>query len=97
MRTLMKNTKLKNLLKKLALIAIGIYVVCTFFNQQQTLNAYHSDEQRYIEQIQIEQEKKAELEQTKANINSEEFIEEIARDKLNMYLPNEKVYIDINK
>ena len=26
-----------------------------------------------------------------------EFIEEIARDKLDMYLPNERVYIDIGK
>ena len=33
----------------------------------------------------------------KENINSPEYIEEIAREKLNMYLPNERVYIDIGK
>ena len=31
----------------------------------------------------------------KKNINSEKYIEEIAREKLDMYLPNEKVFIDI--
>ena len=31
----------------------------------------------------------------KTNINSLEYIEKIAREKLDMYLPNEKVYIDV--
>ena len=29
--------------------------------------------------------------------NSNEYIEQIAREKLDMYLPNERVYIDIGK
>ena len=33
----------------------------------------------------------------KNSVTSKEFIEEIARDKLDMYLPNERVYIDIGK
>ena len=33
----------------------------------------------------------------KDNINSPEYIEEIAREKLGMYLPNERVFIDIGK
>ena len=41
-----------------------------------------------------EQEK---LNETKKNINSNEYIEQIAREKLGMYLPNERVYIDIGK
>ena len=44
-----------------------------------------------------EKEKQEELKTTKENINSEEYIEEVAREKLDMYLPNEKVYIDISK
>ena len=30
----------------------------------------------------------------KANINSKEYIEQVAREKLDMYLPNERIYID---
>ena len=47
-----------------------------------------------IQQAQAEQEK---LNETKNNINSNEYIEQIAREKLGMYLPNERVYIDIGK
>ena len=93
----MKNTKVKKLLKKILLIGIVIYIVYTFFTQQKTLNAYQADQDRYSEQIAIEKEKQEELKTTKENINSEEYIEEVAREKLDMYLPNEKVYIDISK
>ena len=93
----MRNENLKLILKRCLLVGIVFYVVYTFFVQQQNLNAYKADEQRYQEQIKEEEEKKERLAQTKANINSEEYIEEIARDRLDMSLPNEKVYIDISK
>lgn len=93
----MKNDNLKLILKRILLVAILIYVAYTFLVQQKTLNAYKADEERYNQQIAIEEERKEELNQTKENINSKEYIEEIARDKLDMYLPNEKVYIDVSK
>ena len=93
----MKNNNLKVILKKFFFIAIAIYVVYTLGVQQKTLNEYKADEERYKAQIATEEEKKEELNKTKSNINSKEYIEEIARDKLDMYLPNEKIYIDISK
>lgn len=93
----MKNIKIKKLLKKILLIGIVLYVVYTFFVQQKTLNAYQSDQERYSKQIVEEKEKQKELKATKENINSKEYIEEVAREKLDMYLPNERVYIDISK
>ncbi len=93
----MKNTKTKNLLKKILFIGIIIYVVYTFFVQQKTLNAYQADQDRYSKQIAQEKEKQEELKATKENINSKEYVEEVAREKLDMYLPNERVYIDISK
>ena len=45
----------------------------------------------------IAQEENQKLNETKNNINSNEYIEQIAREKLDMYLPNERVYIDIGK
>ena len=57
-----------------------------------------ADSKRYTEQIAAEEEKKkSNYLKQRANINSKEYIEEVAREKLDMYLPNEKVYIDINK
>ena len=93
----MKNIKNKSLLKNILLIGIIIYVVYTFFTQQKMLNAYQADQNRYSEQIAETKEQQEELKATKENINSKEYIEEVAREKLDMYLPNERVYIDIGK
>ncbi len=93
----MKNTKNKNLLKRIIFIGILIYVVYTFFTQQKSLNIYTADKERYIAQIEEQKEEQEKLKEEKENINSKEYIEEIAREKLDMYLPNEKVYIDISK
>lgn len=93
----MKKLNFKKIYKKLFLLIFAIYVIYTFAMQQQTLNAYKAEENRYnveIEEAKKEQEK---LIETKNNINSDEYIEQIAREKLNMYLPNERVYIDIGK
>ena len=91
----MKNKKIN--FKRIIIIAILIYVIYIFLIQQKELNAYNADSKRYTEQIAVEEEKKEQLLETKANINSKEYIEEVAREKLDMYLPNEKVYIDISK
>ncbi len=93
----MKNTKTKKLFKKILFIGIAIYIIYTFFTQQKTLNVYQADQERYSEQIAQEKEKQEELKATKENINSKEYIEQVAREKLDMYLPNERVYIDISK
>lgn len=82
---------------RLLIICIVIYVISVFINKQQTLYAYKKEAANYSELIVKEQEKNAELQEIKNNIDSTEFIEQIARDKLEMYLPNERVYIDISK
>ena len=88
--------KRKNLLRKIIFLIISIYVIYTFFVQQKTLNAHEADGERYSEQIQEAQDKKEDLLETMNNIESDEYIEKIAREKLNMYLPNEKLYMDIS-
>ena len=68
-----------------------------FINQQQILNTYKADAKRYSLQIEEAKLKNSNLIAKKNNVTSKEYIEEIARDKLDMYLPNERVYIDIGK
>lgn len=94
MKKLIKSKKIL----KMVIVLIGIiYFICIFINQQKTLNSYKSEQQYISEQIQQQQEYKDKLANTKENIDSPEYIEEIARDKLDMYLPNERVYVDVNK
>ena len=87
----------KKIYKKILLGIIVIYVTCIFVSQQKTLNSYNKDINNYNSQIEDEKETKESLVAMKDNINSPEYIEEVAREKLGMYLPNERVYIDIGK
>lgn len=88
----MKNKK--SLLKKLVVIAIIIYAVITFINQQKILNNYASQTKAVQVKIEEATAKQQELNAEKENVNSAEYIEAIAREKLDMYLPNERVYVD---
>lgn len=88
---------MKNIVKKILLIAVGIYIISIFISQQQLLNTYQKEIGKYETQKQKAEETKESLVAMKDNVNSPEYIEEIAREKLGMYLPNERVYIDIGK
>lgn len=88
---------MKNIIKKVFLIAVGVYIISMFISQQQLLNTYQKEIGKYETQKQEAEETKESLIAMKDNVNSPEYIEEIAREKLGMYLPNERVYIDIGK
>lgn len=91
----MKNLKKRNVLKKLLIIAFLIYFIYTIISQQRTLNSYATIKDSYNDDIEMAQEENQELQEMKDNINSDEYIEQIAREKLDMYYPNERVYIDV--
>ena len=93
----MKNKKINILLKKILVLAFIIYFVYTVIAQQKTLNTYAQEKDKCNEDIEVAQEEQQELQEMKENINSDEYIEQIAREKLGMYYPNERVYIDIEK
>ncbi len=86
--------KSKKLYKKLLIIAIAVYVVLTLINQQNTINQYTKDSEKVAVELQEEKEYKEQLAKKKEEIDSLEFIEQTAREKLDMYLPNERVYVD---
>lgn len=89
-----KQLKSKKMGKKLLLFAILLYIIYIFIGQQKTLDSYKTAQKYYSEQLNKQLAYQESLYDTRTNINSEEYIEEIAREKLDMYLPNERVYID---
>lgn len=88
---------MRKLLIKLLLIFLAAYAVYIFVSQQKMLNSYAKEKKQYEMQISEAKEQQVDLNDTLSNIDSTEYIEKIAREKLDMYLPNEKVYIDIEK
>lgn len=85
------------LLKKLIFFGLLVYVCFVFVSQQSDLSTYTKQCKYYEEQITTEYKNKEELLKQKDNAESDEFIEKVAREKLNLYKPNEVVYIDISK
>ena len=94
----MKNVfRNKKIFKVIIILIVLSYFIYVLIKQQTTLNSYQTEQDYVSSQIQDQQEYKNELADMEANINSDEYIEQIARDKLDMYLPNERVYVDANK
>lgn len=54
----------------------------------------HADLQN---KITLQKKQKAELEKQMKNVNSDEYIEKMAREELGMVKKNERVYIDVNR
>ncbi len=88
----MKNKK--KIIRNILILLILIYAIITIVRQQNTLSQYEKNSQSLASQIEEQKEYKEQLAKKQEAINSEEVIEELARDKLDMYLPNEKVYMD---
>lgn len=88
----MKNKN--GLLKKIIFIAVLIYAIITFIKQQKILNNYTSQLNTLKVEIAEAKEHQEKLNDEKDNVNSLEYIETLAREKLGMYMPNEKVYVD---
>ena len=86
--------KRHKILKKLFIFVIAIYIIFVFANQQKTLNQYSQNSDELKNKIEEEKKYKEELAKQKEDITSLDFVEKAAREKLDMYYPNERVYID---
>ncbi len=93
----MMNISKLNKAMNLIIILLVVYVIFTVIKQQSKINSYNKDISYYTTQKESLEEKQEELLATQKNVNSEEYIEEVAREKLDMYYPNETVYIDVSK
>lgn len=92
----MKNAKL---LRNAFLIALIVWIVM-LIKQQLNISQYKDELKDLSSQIEVAEnelnQNKQDLEQEKKNTDSLEYIEKLAREKLGMYLQNERVYIDSN-
>jgi len=88
---------IKQYYKTILFVLFAIYTISVFSSQQKMLDTYRADIETYEAKKEAEVETNEELLAMKENLNSTEYIEKVAREKLGMYLPNERVYIDIAK
>ena len=95
-RAQMKKGKL---LRNAFLIALIIWIVM-LIKQQLNISQYQDEIKELSSKIDVAEnelnQNKQDLEQEKKNTDSLEYIEKLAREKLGMYLQNERVYVDSN-
>jgi len=97
---LARNSKRKdkNSIKVISAVAIVfIIAICVFFRiQTQNINAQNHDESQKIDQLQQElQSEQAisdELDEYEKYVNTKQFIEEIARQRLGLVYPDEIIF-----
>lgn len=87
------------LLRNAFLIALVVWIVM-LIKQQLNISQYKDEIKELSSKIEVAEnelnQNKQKLEQEKKNTDSLEYIEKLAREKLGMYLQNERVYIDSN-
>ena len=91
----MKKRKV-NWVKLCTILFLAIYAGYTFVKQEIAINEYKKQKQIYVEQITLANQKHEEYKHYSEYVKSEEYIEKIAREKLGMLLPEERVYIAVN-
>lgn len=80
--------------KRLLILGLAIYVIFTLVSQQKTLNQYTANSKELRAQIDEQKEYKEQLAKKKNDVTSLDYVEQTAREKLDMYYPNERVYLD---
>lgn len=90
----------KNHLFRNCLIIVVLVWSIVLIKQQLNIVQYKDEIKALSSKIEVAEEElnqnKQNLEEEKKNTNSLEYIEKLAREKLGMYLQNERVYIDSN-
>ena len=85
---------IKKLLKMVVLVALVMYSIVTFAKQETQFKKYDKDLQMYTSLIEDENLRHEQLTEIKNRISTDEYIEEVARDRLGLVKPNEIVFID---
>ena len=95
---MIKKTKPKKgiNIKKVIFVLFIFYFVYTICDQQIKINKYNSQITMYNKDIESKKELTQYYEEKKADVSSDEYIEQVAREKLGLVKPYEKIFVDVN-
>lgn len=92
-----RKSKKKLNISRLLFVGVIVYFVSVFCVQQFRINEYKVKEEYYNNAITELNQEKAEYEALASQSNTVEYIEKVAREKLGLVKPYEKIFMDINK
>lgn len=84
---------------KIGLIVLVVLVIHSLFisaEQQQIFNTKENDIKEIQAKIQEEKDTKEKLMELEKILDTDEYVEEVAREKLGMVKPGEKVFVDVD-
>ena len=84
-------------IKRVLLIGLCVYFLSVFSIQQFKINEYKVKEDYYNIAISEINEEKEEYEMLANKSDSTDYIEKVAREKLGLVKPYEKIFIDVNR
>ena len=87
---------LKRLLKTIIIVALLLYSGIVIAKQEMTFQKYDRELANYNNMINEEEMKREQLMNTRSHISTKEYVEEVAREKLGLVMPNEIVFKDAN-
>ena len=82
------------LLTTLAVMVLLFYAGCVFIEQEKQMKNLNSEKEKYASLIDEASLKTEELREIKAKINTDEYIEQYAREKLGLVMPYEIIFVD---
>lgn len=91
-----KRTKKAGFLTKLILMALLIYAGLSLYRIQDQIQSAKLQQQEISTQVAALQQKNAALAADIADSDNPEKLQEVARDKLGMVMPGEKVFYDVS-
>ncbi len=92
----MRKSPKKGLLYKVILSAFAVYAVCTIVNLQVQINEREAEAGKSAAMLEDQKRINSGLEEVlKSDLNDEQ-IKDVARDKLGMVMPGERVYVNLN-
>lgn len=92
-----KNIKFSVFIRFFLVFGLACYICISLIIQQFDLSSLKSEEKALDAQIVEAQKKAKELEAEKSLVDTDEYIERVARERLGYMKKNEKVFIDTNK
>ncbi len=92
-----RTLSVKTLLKAGAVLFVCIYVTCIFVNQQINLSKCDAIEKEYNQKIAEAQRETQRLQDELEQTGTDEYIERVAREKLDYVKSNERVFVDISQ
>ncbi len=92
-----KNKKKKIKMIHIVMLVFSFYFVYTLVDQQIQINKYNSQIEMYRADIKSKTELTDYYNKQKGSIQTDEYIENVARETLGYVKPYEKIFVDANK